>query len=191
LIRAITAPFRLVGRIVTFGGRIQRLRIDPARFQPGSTDLSDYSLEQISDLVTLLREKPRLGIKLTGKATRNEKEAFRRIRFWNRIDATGAARYQAALAQVYREMTGVRLEPPLSAQLEEKAERSVLGRIEVTDEELVKLARSRAAAVKQELAKRGIDQDRVTVGNGEVVGNGDAIVEFDLMSEYTTDGVTQ
>ncbi|MGH7931426.1 MAG: DUF748 domain-containing protein, partial [Candidatus Binatia bacterium] len=57
IVRAITAPFRLVGRILTFGGRIGQIRIEPLLFQPGTPELQSESVKQLADLAELLKDK--------------------------------------------------------------------------------------------------------------------------------------
>lgn len=181
VVGAITAPFRLIGRIFTRGDKIE-LGIDPVRFQPGSREFEEQGVKQLANLAEVLKGKPRLEVRLQGQASRDEAATIRQQIFWQKIDATGARDYQDALVQVHRDMTGTRLEPPLQQSVEESLEKSILARIEIGDGDLRQLARARAETVQRELAERGIDPERLLLSAGEIAGEGDPLVAFSLVS---------
>jgi uncharacterized protein involved in outer membrane biogenesis len=163
IVKAITTPFRLVGNILTLGGRIGELRIEPLFFEPGTSELQEQSQKQLEQLARLLERKPRLELKLNGNVTRSELDVLRQERFWEKIQRAKAKNYEEALVQVYRELGGV-TQPalPLAPRAEESLEQFVLERIDITDEELKTLASERAEIVQRQLETRGIDPQRLS-----------------------------
>lgn len=184
IVRSITAPFRLVGNILTLGGRIGAIRIDPILFQPGTREIQPKSAEKLADLTKFLKEKPKLELKLNGGASRSEADTIKRKKFWEKIQTVEGKDYEQALINLYRDMGGI-TEPvtPLDPVAEESLERFVMEHIEVTDAELRALARDRSEIVKEELQYGGVDPERLIVSAKEDLAMGTAVgVEIELVS---------
>jgi outer membrane protein OmpA-like peptidoglycan-associated protein len=163
IVRAITAPFRLVGNILTFGGRIGEIRIQPVPFRPGTDELQPESKNQLEQLATLLKNKPKLELKLNGSVAASEVDALKKKRFWEKIQKAQGKNYQEALIAVYRDLGGItRPVTPLAPTAEESLEKFVMEQINVGGDELTKLAKERAAIVERELQERGIDPQRLS-----------------------------
>lgn len=184
IIKAITAPFRLVGNILTLGGRIGGVRIDPIRFEPGTQELQTKSSQQLRDLTELLKEKPKLNLNIVGAASRGEIDTLKQKKFWQMIDATEAKGYQTALIQLYRKMGGITKPAiPLAPIAEESMEQLILERIKVTEQDLRELARGRAEIVKQQLVRRGVEPERLAaIARDRIAADTEAAVEIELGS---------
>jgi hypothetical protein len=184
VVSAITAPFRLIGNILTFGGRVGKIRIDPISFEPGTREIATAAAQQLAELAELLNKKPRLELKIVGATSRAERDALKQNKFWEMLDWTKAEDYQKALIQLYRKMGGI-TEPsaPLAPSAERSLESFVFDRIEIDDAELVELTRDRAEIVKERLVERGVDPERlVTAVNENVASGSEAAVEIELVS---------
>ena len=184
IVKAITAPFRLVGNILTLGGRVGKIRIDPIPFEPGTREIPAAAAQQLAELAELLNKKPRLDLKIVGAASRAERDTLKQNKFWEMLDSTKAEDYQKALIELYRKMGGI-TEPsaPLAPSAERSLESFVLDRIEIDDAELVELARDRAEIVKERLVERGVDPERlVAVAHENVASGTEAAVEIELVS---------
>jgi uncharacterized protein involved in outer membrane biogenesis/outer membrane protein OmpA-like peptidoglycan-associated protein len=181
IVRAITAPLRLVGNILTLGGRIGSIRIDPVKFQSGTRNLEAQSEKQLGDLAQLLKQKPRLELRLEGRASADEAAAIKERAFRQKIEDVDAPDYQHALVRVYRDLTGVQLEAPLQPRVEATLEEFIRERIAVDEEQLRQLAQDRAEQVEQALASRGVEQTRLRV-SADVSADAAPQVEFDVAS---------
>lgn len=178
IVRAITAPFRLVGNILTLGGRIGEIRIEPVAFESGTRELRPESQKQLEQLAGLLKEKPKLELKLSGNVTQREIDALKKKKFWERIQSAEGGGYEEALIQVYRELGGItRPRTPLTPIAEESLEKFVMERLDVNDDELRRLASDRAEIVERELHERGIDPPRLsaTASDSPVAGETPAV----------------
>ena len=162
IVNAISAPFRLIGNVLTLGGRIGGLQIEPILFKPGVPEIQAQSSEQVDALSELLREKPQIKLRLNGTAVESDIEALKQAVFWRRIQAAKGKDYQSALVDVYKTLGGV-TEPrtPLSVAEEASLERFVMERITIPKEEIDELARIRAELVRRELVEQGVDPDRL------------------------------
>jgi hypothetical protein len=174
----------LIGNILTFGGRIGGVQIEPIRFQPGTREVQAKSAEQLGKLTELLRQKPKLDLRLVGAASRSEIDAIKQKQFWEMLDSTEAKDYQNALVELYRKMGGVtKPVAPLDSIAEESLERFVLERIEISEADLLELAQDRAESVKQQLVSRGLDPERLSATARENIANDtDPAVEIELVS---------
>ena len=184
IVRAITAPFRLVGNILTLGGKVGQVRIDPIPFEPGTREIRSRAAGQMTNLAELLNNKPKLDLKIIGGATRAEIDSLKQEKFWEMIEATGMNDYQEALVELYGEMGGSnKPQAPLAPRSEESLERYVLERINITEEDLRELARARAEIVKQQLVKAGVDPERLSAPAPEnITGEPIPAVEIQLVS---------
>lgn len=80
ILKALTAPFRLIGKIVTVGGKITAVRIDPIGFQPGSLKPDKRGVKRLDRLAAFLRKRPNVELQLRGRASRREAKALARQR---------------------------------------------------------------------------------------------------------------
>jgi hypothetical protein len=184
IVRAITAPFRWVGNILTFGGRIGAIQIDPIFFQPGTREIQPKSAKQLAQLAELLQEKPRIELKLKGSVSRGELDAIKKKGFWEQIQTVEAEGYEDALVRLYKNMGGI-TDPkiPLPPIVEESLERFVLERIAISEDQLHELARERAEIIKQELQNRGVDPERLSVTAAQDLAKGEKpAVEIEIVS---------
>ena len=78
VIKTMIAPFRLLGKIVTLGGKITEIRIDPVRFRSGSLTLDRKGQQRVKRLSTFLKSRPTLDIQLRGRSSRQEASHFAR-----------------------------------------------------------------------------------------------------------------
>jgi hypothetical protein len=184
ILRAVTAPFRLVGNILSLGGRIGGVRIDPVLFEPGTRELRDSGEKQIAELGNLLKKKPALELRLTGVVSKAELEGLKNRKFWEKIQSAPGADYEKALVSVYRELGGkTRLQTPLTPEAEELLEKFVMNRLEISGEEVEQLASERAQLVERELQARGIDPQRLSAtAAGRTAADRPAAVEVEIAS---------
>jgi hypothetical protein len=170
IVSAITAPFRLVGNILTLGGRVGGLRIDPIPFEAGTREIPSQASEQITKLAVLLNKKPKLDLKIVGGASRAEVDALKQKKFWEMLESTEIKDYQEALIELYGDMGGPsKPAAPLEPVTEESLERYVMERINITEEDLRELGRARAEIVKQQLVERGVDPERLAAVSPESI----------------------
>jgi hypothetical protein len=184
VVRAITAPFRLVGNILTLGGRVGEIRIDPIPFEPGTREISSHAAQQITKLAELLNDKPRLDLKIFGGASRAEIESLKQKKFWEMLETTQINDYQEALIELYGNMGGSnKPAAPLEPETEESLERYVLEQINIKEEDLRELGRMRAEIVKQQLVEGGVDPERLSALAPEnITSDPKAAVEIQLVS---------
>ena len=80
VLRGLVAPLRLVGHILTLGGKIEAVRINPVGFMPGSLTPDPDAAVRIDRLITFLRNRPMVELQLLGRASRRETRALARRR---------------------------------------------------------------------------------------------------------------
>ncbi len=162
IVATISAPFRLIGNVLTLGGRIGGFRIEPILFEPGIAVITPQSAQRLEDMSQLLKSKPQLELRLSGNVSEHDLEVLRTKTFWEKIDTAKGAGYQEALVNVYKDLRGV-TQPgtPLSPTAEAALERFVMAHIEISPKTVADLAQSRAELVRQELIKRGVDSERL------------------------------
>lgn len=76
VLKTIAAPFKLFGSIVTVGGKITEVRITPVGFAPGSVEPGPQGAAQLKQLITFLRERPKVELQLRGRASLQEAKAL-------------------------------------------------------------------------------------------------------------------
>jgi hypothetical protein len=184
ILKAITAPFRLVGNILTLGGRIGQIRIDPIPFDPGTREISTQATDRVAKLAELLSNKPKLDLKIVGGVSRKEIDDLKQKKFWEMLESTEIKDYQEALIALYRRMGGIsKLAAPLEPRAEESLERFVRERLEIADQDLRQLGRDRAEIVKKQLVEHGVDPERLSVAVPEnIARDGEPAVEIQLFS---------
>lgn len=64
IVKLITAPFRLIGRVFTQDDKIEELKIDPLRFDPGSSVVSPALERQLQRVADFLRASPFIWLSL-------------------------------------------------------------------------------------------------------------------------------
>lgn len=75
ILKSLAAPFRLIGKIVTVGGKITEVKVDPIGFQPGSLKPDPKSAKRLDRLVKFLRKRPKVELQLRGRASQQEVKA--------------------------------------------------------------------------------------------------------------------
>jgi hypothetical protein len=180
VVKAVAAPFRLFGSILTAGGKIGELRIEPIGFRPGSLDPDDAATRRLAELVEFLRDKPRLSLELAGTAGREEVEPLKRERLRRRL-ADAPATGEGPLVEAYHDAGGTAFrDPPSHAEMEEY----VLEHMEITEADLRRLAEDRARVIQEALVRRGVDAGQLFVasrGAGAVTGAPAGRVEVDIL----------
>ena len=78
VVKTMIAPFRLLGNIITLGGKITEIRIDPVHFRSGSLTLDKKAQQQIERLSTFLKSRPTLDLQLQGRSSRTEANVLAR-----------------------------------------------------------------------------------------------------------------
>lgn len=85
IIKAITVPFQLFGKILKAGGKILSVRIEPISFRPGSVTPDARGEKRLKQLVTFLRKRPKLELEIEGQASVAEAKAVSRDRRRGRV----------------------------------------------------------------------------------------------------------
>jgi hypothetical protein len=168
--------------VITVGGLIGGITVDPIEFPPGSVELDAAGAARLEGLAELMRSRPRLELELRGLAASTEREALARAALRARLEGIGAASYEAALAQQYREQLGEA--PPGDAPSVAAMEAALLEGMEVTPADLARVARERAAGVKERLVGQGVSPTRLFVPSEPqpVVEAPRGRVEFELLT---------
>ncbi|HEX9880281.1 MAG TPA: DUF748 domain-containing protein, partial [Candidatus Binatia bacterium] len=161
LVKALTAPFRLIGNVLTLGGKIGEIRIDPIPFLPGTLVVDPAARDRVPRLAEFLKAKPRVKLELRGRSSAKETDAYRQRVLDERIDALKAPNRESAVEALYQEAGG-REGEARPAPLQEK-EQYLLERIPVSDVDLGRLAEERARAVERALVKDGVRGERLFV----------------------------
>jgi uncharacterized protein involved in outer membrane biogenesis len=182
VINFLATPFRLLGNILTVGGKIGQIRIAPAEFMPGSSELTAKAKEQLNQLVGFLKEKPRLEIELRGYVSKGEIAALKRERLRQEIKPKPGESYRQAISQLYR-TAGAKVVPNQLPSLE-IMENHLAERYVITDSELHKLVNEREQLVAKRLAEVGLERQRIFVKGDDAENFVDAPsgrVEFELL----------
>lgn len=163
VLKALTAPFKLLGTILTVGGKIGEVRIDPVTFLPGAVEPDPSSKDRLAKLVDFSKSKPRVKLELRGLANRQEVEALKRRQLRERIAAAKDRTYADGLRRLFQAATGEE-NPTVSSRM---MENYLLHRMAVTEEDLQKLAEDRERVIEQTLIREGIDAGRLFVVSKE------------------------
>jgi hypothetical protein len=163
VLKALTAPFKLLGTILTVGGKIGEVRIDPVTFLPGTIEPDPASKDRLAKLVDFLKSKPRVRLELRGLANRQEVEALKRRQLRERIEAAKDRTYADGLRRLFQAATGEE-SPMVSATM---MENYLLQRIAVTEVDLDKLAEDRERVIEQTMVREGVDAGRLFVVSKE------------------------
>ena len=106
-VKAITAPVSWIGRVqVSPDSRIERIQVDPIRFQPGTAKPTPDGQEQLSRLTAFLQQGPELRMALTAMISPRDHAELGRQTLGAAIDRTSQqARItpDAAAARLFQE----------------------------------------------------------------------------------------
>jgi len=80
ILKGLVAPLRLLGHIVTLGGTITKVQINPVGFKSGSLTFDSQANTRLQRLVKFLQSRPKVDIELKGRASRQESQALARRR---------------------------------------------------------------------------------------------------------------
>jgi uncharacterized protein involved in outer membrane biogenesis len=174
LVKAATSPFALLGAIVGGGEELSYLEFDP-----GSSDLPGSGPAKIGNLVKVLGERPALKLEIEGHVdVEKDREGLRQSIFRRKVAArkledlaksgqpapaldnvrVDAAEYPKYLARAYkaekfpkpRNFIGMAKDLPVP-----EMEKLMLAHIQVTDDDLRRLALERASRVRDRLVASG------------------------------------
>jgi Domain of Unknown Function (DUF748) len=181
LVKAATSPFALLGALFGGGEEISYLEFEPGLFDPPAA-----SEGKIGNLVKVLDERPALNLEIEGHVDlERDKEALRQLSFRRKVAAQkvrelarggGAAppidnvfvepaEYPKYLARAYKEekfpkprnFIGMARDLPVP-----EMEKLMLTHLQVTDDDLRRLAGERASSVKDRLLRSGkVDPGRI------------------------------
>jgi hypothetical protein len=179
IVKVAAAPFRTVGSILTLGGKVGEIRIEPIEFRRGTLEPNGETAARIVGIVEFLQARPRVSLEVAGRATPAETQALKRARLQERLK-TAPPTAGTPLAAVYQEAGGrTRSMPPA-----EEMEAFVLRRMEITDRDLRALANRRARVIQEALVRSGIEPGRLFVARAsadDITGTGPGRVEFQLL----------
>ncbi len=80
ILKSLVAPLRLLGQIVTLGGAITEVKINPVGFRSGTLAYDSEAPKRLDRLVKFLGDRPKVDIELKGRASRRESPALARRR---------------------------------------------------------------------------------------------------------------
>jgi hypothetical protein len=181
-IKAVTLPVSWIGR-VRFGRdeKIERIDVDPIRFEPGTATLTADGQEQVSRVSRFLRQTSEIRIALTPVLSAEDATALRRGAVEKRLAALTRDRRISladAAARLYRERFPDRI-PPAAP---DAVLASLVETAPVPASELRELGERRAAAVREMLSGTGVDDSRLVASKpDEALEPGDARVALDLV----------
>jgi uncharacterized protein involved in outer membrane biogenesis len=179
IVKLVTAPLRLLGNVVTLGGRITRIDIDPVEFEPGSATLKPEGEKQLKELADLLKEKPGLDLEVRAAASPREVQALKLEKLRDQLRGSGES-YELIIRRLYRMAIQNMKNPPKAANLKEME--TYLARNSTLEQgALQALADERAAIIERRLSGAGIENRRLYV-NSEVSETESARAEFDFLS---------
>jgi hypothetical protein len=179
IVKLAAAPLRAIGSVVTLGGRIGRVRVDPVRFTPGAAQLNESAQRRLAAMAEWLRSKPRIELEIRGSATAAEAAAVRERRLRERAEKAGSGDYMTGLSLLYRAAKGFG-----AAGSAEQMEQVLRERIPVSRGDLAELANTRAATVQAALVRLGVTGNRLYVvseGERAVTAEGAGLVQFEVL----------
>ncbi len=106
--KAITAPFRLFGQIITVGGTLTEVQVKPVSFAPGSVTPDTKGKRRLHRLVSFMRKRPKVELQLLGQASHREAKALPKKRRRSRVASDKELRKLAADRARFIERTLVR-----------------------------------------------------------------------------------
>ena len=107
IVKLITAPFRLIGRVFTQDDNIEELKIDPLRFDPGSSVVSPTLERQLQRVADFLRASPFIGLSLKPLVSSSDLASLRAQAVTARIQEVQRAQrlpdFPSAAARVFQD----------------------------------------------------------------------------------------
>jgi hypothetical protein len=177
----VASPFSALGKLTNFDTE----ELDHVEFNPGSSALGEKQVEKLEALGQALRDRPELRLEVTGrsdpiadgkqlaqaelvKELKRAKRAQLKAKGQpapkklSQIELSGKE-YDEFFEEKYRATFGTK--PPRDAQgnVTEAAGAALADSLTIDDEDLRKLAQARAAAIQDQLADAGVEQERVYI----------------------------
>ncbi len=171
IVKIVTAPFTLLASLVGSDEDLERVA-----FLPGEASIGIAGIEKLQSLADALAQRPQLSLGITGRGgSRQDIQNLRQARFDSKLLARGLSEDQvrgrdSAWADLLIELYQENPPPPEStteggdstAPTATQMHRYLRDQITVSDEELLALARARAAETKRYLViDKGVEADRV------------------------------
>jgi Domain of Unknown Function (DUF748) len=180
-LKAIAAPVSLIGRVKSSGdSHIERIEIDPIRFEPGTATPTQEGQEQLTRLVAFLDQTPETRLTVTALVSKRDVAAMKRP------DVDGVINRAAKSARISPEAAAERLFqerfPGQPMPDSSDAVRAALVESETAPAaDAATLADKRLEAVRATIKKAKIDTARLLEDKRvDVAGNGEPEVRLDL-----------
>jgi len=180
IVKAVEAPFRVFGKLLTLGGRIGEVRIDPIEFREGSLEPGDDATARLATVIEFLKNHPRLALQLRGVANPQEVEPLKQERLKEALKKTPPVPDEPLVA-VYRDAGGPAAKSPPPAR---DMEQFILDHMQIGPDDLTDLAAQRARVIQDALVRRGVEARRLYIGRPEDRAGqdgGPGRVEFELL----------
>ena len=181
--KAVTAPFRAIGKIFRRGEEIETVRIDPVEFEPGTTAVTPAARAQLERVARFLRESPHVRLELEPVVTARDVLALKTQDVVARIQAIEREHrfddFRKAATRLFKKQFPRQKVPAdtsaIVAQLRDHAPEPA--------EAARRLAARRVEAIRGALASAaGILGDRLSAAPESVGVSGPPRVEFELGS---------
>ena len=183
IVNVLAAPFRAIGRLFTSGDKITGFSVDPVRFDPGSTAISEAMDEQIKRLSEFLRNSPFVRLSLSSVVSETDFGALKTQEVTAKIQAFQREQKlteMAPAAQRYFRQRFPTIKPPDSVEGVVAVLRDVEPRPEAQAQ---KLAARRVEVVRERLSSAGADAKRLEAAEKTPPpgATGEGRVEFSIL----------
>src|SRR5438128_1249130 len=160
-VNAITAPVSWIGRVqLSDDSRVQRIEVDPIRFEPGTAKPTPEGQEQVTRLVAFLDQTPATRLTATAVGSRRDLAALKQPgldKAIERVAREAKIPPDEAAARVFQERLPGKPVPETTDAI-----RAALLEAEPSPAEAVStLSEERLKAVRAAVKKAGIDQSRL------------------------------
>ncbi|MCU7851575.1 MAG: DUF748 domain-containing protein [Candidatus Thiodiazotropha sp. (ex Monitilora ramsayi)] len=160
-------PYGTVVALLKMAGDASAVQLDPVEFEPAMAELDDKDRDYLSKVAQVLKDRPKIAIKLCGVATALDRQAL------NQALATKAK----ASEKAEKEGAEKSEEPPNAEASSSKQSPAPV----VSDEELMALAQRRAELVEDYFVKQhGISAGRAAVCRPVLNEEAGAVAKVDL-----------
>jgi hypothetical protein len=182
-VRTVTLPFSLVGRVlVNEQERVEALQVDPVLFDPGTPTPSAGMTEHIARLAQFLRERPAVHMRVRPVLSIEDVTRLKRVALRERVRAEAGERTPTAMRDALAQLYAERFPRRAAAAVDEMV--AALAEHDPAPTEASRaLAERRVQAVRDALAARGVDAQRLPVVDATpaVEAAGAGRVEFELV----------